>query len=275
MWEGEAAIKNDGRVLGLKANVIIDLGVEGTNRGLGTMSIVPACCSVPNAYHWKGMHIEGFGVVTNKSFYCAYRGYGKDKGIKFIERVMDQVARELGLKPEEVRFKNFIQPDEFPYRQISNYTYDSGDYPAVLNKALEMANVGYWRKEQKELRRQGRYIGIGVAFTIEPAAISAANTLFGGVTEAGVKINPDGTIEVVSDRTDLGQGAEWSNAIIVSNILGCKIEDVVVAPVTSDCIGLGPLSSRGSVCIASAVAKAAKMLREKLLRCASVLLRGS
>jgi len=273
VWEGEVAIKNDGRVLGLKANVIIDLGVEGTNRGLGTMSIIPACCSVPNAYHWKGMHVEGYGIVTNKSFYCAYRGYGKDKGIKFIERVMDQVAREVGITPEEVRFINFIQPDEFPYRQINNYTYDSGNYPAVLNKALELAVVKYCRERQRELTQQGKYIGVGMAFTIEPAGIAAPNTLFGGMTEANVKIMPDGTVEVNSDWTDLGQGAEESNAIIVSDILGCKIEDIVVPPVTSDWIGMGPLSSRGAVYIASAVAKAAKMIREKILTCASVFLK--
>lgn len=273
VWEGEVAIKNDGCVLGVKAKVIIDLGVEGTSRGTGTWSIVPACCAVCNAYHWKGMHIEGYGIFTNKSFYCMYRGYGKDKGIKFIESVMNQVARELKIKPEEVRFKNFIQPKEFPYRQINGYTYDSGDYPATLNKALEMADVKSLREEQEERRQQRKYIGIGLAFTVEPAGAAVQNFAPGnGATEARVKINPDGTIEIYSDRTEVGQGAERSHAIIVADILGCKIEDIVVPRVTSDWIGTGPVSSRGAVYIASAVAKAAKMLRKKVLKYASFLL---
>jgi carbon-monoxide dehydrogenase large subunit len=272
-WQGEVAVKNDGRVLGLKAKLTIDLGVEGSNRGTGTWSIVPACCAVCNAYHWKGIQIDGYGVFTNKSFYCMYRGYGKDKGIKFIESVMNQVARDLDMKPEEVRLKNFIQPDEFPYKQISGYTFDSGDYPATLNKALEMAALKSWRGKQEKYRRQGRHIGIGMAFAVEPAGAAAADFAPGcGSTEARVKMSPDGTVEVYSDRTEIGQGAERSHAIIVAEILGCKIEDVVVLPVTSDWIGTGPVSSRGTVYTASAVAKAAKTLREKVLKYASFFL---
>jgi len=269
-WEGEIAFKKDGQVLGLKATVTHDLGVESTNKGIAATSIFPACCAVANAYHWKGMHIEGYGIVTNKSFYCAYRGYGKDKGIKFIESALDQVAKKLNMKPEEIRFKNFIQPDEFPYKQINNYTYDSGDYPAVLTKAVKMADLNGWREKQKELLVQGRHIGIGMAFTVEPAGVAIPNCQMGGITQARVKMLYDGTFEVYSDRTEIGQGSEKSHAIIVSDIIGCNIADIYVAPVTSDWIGQGPLSSRGAVYCASAVAKAAKILKEKLLRYASI-----
>ena len=272
-WEGEIAFKNDGQVLGLKATVFHNLGVESTNKGIAATSIFPACCAVANAYHWKGMHVEGLGIVTNKSFYCAYRGYGKDKGIKFIESALDQVARKLNMKPEDLRLKNFIQPNEFPFKQINNYTYDSGDYPGVLNKALEMADISGWRKKQRELRENGRYVGVGVAFTIEPAGVAIFNGQMGGITQARVKMLFDGTIEVHSDRTEIGQGAERSHAIIVADILGCNIEDIYVAPVTSDWIGQGPLSSRGAVYCASAVAKAAKILRGKIARYAGVYLK--
>jgi carbon-monoxide dehydrogenase large subunit len=272
-WEGQVAVKNDGRVLGIKAKVVKDLGAEGSNKGLGAMGVIAACCNVANAYRWRGMRMEGLGVVTNKSFYCAYRGYAKDKGIKFIEYVMDQIARELSLKPEDIRFKNFIQPDEFPYRQINNYTYDSGNYPAVLKKALEIANVDAWRDKQKDLLGKGKYLGVGVVFTVEAAGIGGMNTTMSGLTEARVKINPDGTVEVFSDRTEIGQGAEQSHAIIVSEILGCNIEEIVVHPVTSDMIGIGPPSSRGAVYSASAVAKAAKLLKKKVLQYASVFLK--
>jgi len=273
LWVGEIAVKNDGRVLGVKANVIHDLGVEGTNRGAGARSIFAACCAVPNAYYWKGMHIEGYGIVTNKSFYCAYRGYGKDKGIKFIERVLDQVGRELNIKPEEIRRRNFIKPDQFPYRQINNYTYDSGDYPAMLNKAIEIADVKFWREKQKDLKDQGRYIGIGVAITIEPAGVAALNSYIGEMAKARVRITPNGTVKVYSDWTEIGQGAEKSQACIVADILGCKTQDVMVPHVTSDSIGHGPISSRGAVYCASAIAKATKKLRQEVVGFASELLK--
>ena len=104
VWDGEIAFKNDGTLLGVKATVIHDLGVESTNKGIAATSIFPACSALANAYHWRGMHVEGLGIVTNKSFYCAYRGYGKDKGVKFIEHVLDQVAKELHMTPEALRF---------------------------------------------------------------------------------------------------------------------------------------------------------------------------
>lgn len=271
-WEGDVAFKNDGTLLGVNATVTHDLGVESTNKGIAALSIFPACSAVPNMYHWKGMHIEGVGAVTNKSFYCAYRGYGKDKGIKFIEHALNQVARKLGMTPEAIRLKNYIQPDEFPYHQINSYVYDSGDYPATLKKALAMADVDGVRAKKEQYLKNGKYIGIGVISAIEPAGVAVPNCQMGGITQARVQITPDGTIEVHSDRTEIGQGSEASHAIIVSNILGCNREDVLVKPVTSDYIGQGPLSSRGAVYPASAVAKAAKIIKKKVCQCAATFL---
>ena len=268
-WEGEVAVKNDGTLLGLRATVTHDLGVESTNKGIAALSIFPACSSPPNMYRWKGMHIEGIGVVTNKSFYCAYRGYGKDKGLKFVESVINRIARELGLTPEAIRFKNFIPPEAFPFRQINNYVLDSGDYPATLAKALEMADLATWRAEQEKGRRQGRFIGIGLVTTIEPAGVAVPNCQMGGLTQARVKIAPDGTVTVDSDRTEIGQGSEISHTKIVCDILGCLPEAVYVRPVTSELIGQGTLSIRGAVWPASAVAKAAKMMRQKVNRIAA------
>lgn len=273
-WEGDVAFKNDGTLLGVKATVTHDLGVESTNKGIAALSIFPACSAVPNMYRWKGMHIEGIGAVTNKSFYCAYRGYGKDKGIKFIEHALNRIARKLCMTPEAIRLKNYIQPDEFPYHQINKYVYDSGDYPGTLNKALEMADVGHYRTEKKKYLEEGRYLGIGVISAIEPAGVAVFNCQMGGITQARVQITADGTIEVHSDRTEIGQGSEASHAIIVSRILGCKRENILVKRVTSDYIGQGPLSSRGAVYPASAVAKATKLLRKKVLQCAAAFLKA-
>ncbi len=268
-WTGQVAFTKDGRLLGMKATIVQDLGVESTQKGIAALSLFPACSAVANMYTWSGMHIEGIGAVSNKSFYCAYRGYGKDKGIKFTEHVVNQVARKLSMTPEEIRFKNFIPPEAFPYAQINNYTMDSGDYPATLQKALDLADIQFWRKEQEGKRAQNAHIGLGVVTSIEPAGVAVPNCQMGGITQARVQMTADGTVEVHSDRTEIGQGAEKSHAKIVSSILGCAVENIYVKPVTSDWIGQGPLSSRGAVYPASAVAKAAKLLRGKIIKCAA------
>ena len=271
LWEGEVAFQKGGRILGIKTKFIQDLGVEISHRDFAAPSIHAACACVPNAYRLKGLRIDAFGVVTNKSHYGAYRGYGKDKGVKFMERIMDLVARECNLDPAEIRLLNFIQPEEFPYRQITGLVYDSGDYPAVLNRALQLAEVEEWRKKQEEGRKLGKFIGLGIAFVVEPAGVATPNARYSGMVQARVRLTPDGLVEVYSDRTELGQGAERSNAIAVADILGAEIGDVVVKPVTSDMAGMGPVSSRGSVYSLSAIAKAAKQIRATIVKYAAAL----
>ena len=272
-WEGEVAVLNDGTVLGVRAKFVEDLGVESTNRGAAAMSIVPACASIANAYKLKALKVDAYGVVTNKSFFCAYRGYGKDKGIKFMEKIMEWVAAELNLDPIEVRRKNFIKKDEFPYKQISGYVYDSGDYELVLQKAVELARLDEWRRKKEELRREGRYVGIGCSFSVEPAGVSVANCVFTGATEARIRINEEGLVEVWSDRTEVGQGGNLTIAKVVSEIVGAALTDIWVGEVTSDMVGSGPISSRGVVYSLSAVARAARELRKRLNELAGFFLR--
>ncbi len=265
IWNAEVAITNDGKVLGLKARLIVDYGVEGTNRGAGASSIVPASLSTPNAYKLEAVYVDAYGVVTNKSFYCAYRGYGKDKGIKLMERIMNLISRELGIPPEEVRYRNFIQPNEFPYRQISGYVYDSGNYPELLRKALQYVGIDEWRRRQEELRKEGKYIGIGVAFTVEPAGGAIPYCIFSGFENVRMRITSDGIAEVFTGTTDIGQSSITTIAQVTSSILGLKISDVKVFTGSSDYLGSGPWSSRGAVYGLSAVAKAAKILRDRIL----------
>jgi carbon-monoxide dehydrogenase large subunit len=269
IWDGEVAIKNDGRILGIKARFIQDLGVEISNRDYSAPSIQAACSSVPNAYRLQGLRIEAYGIVTNKSFYGAYRGFGKDKGAKFMERVMDLVSRECNVNPADLRLQNFIQPHEFPYKQISGLVYDSGNYPVLLKEALKVAEVDSWRERQAKLREKGKYIGIGMAVVVEPAGVAAPNARFSGLVQARVRITPDGLLEVYSDRTEIGQGAEKTNTLVISKILGMKVEDIIIKPVTSDIIGMGPISSRGAVYSVSALARAANGLKDILVKCAS------
>lgn len=266
-WDGEVAVKSDGTILGVKAKFVVDLGVEGTNRGSAAMGIIPACSSVPNAYRLKGLKIDAYGVVTNKSTYGAYRGYGKDKGAKFMERIIQVMSRELDIEPEQIRFKNFIQPHEFPYKHISGYVYDSGDYPAVLRKALELGEVNLWRKRQREARKQGKHIGIGITFVVEPAGVAAPHAIYSGLTQARVNITSDGLVEVDNDQTEIGQGSDITRAKVVANILGVKIDDIEVKRGTSDMPG-GVYSSRGAVYPTGALIRATRELRARAIKLA-------
>lgn len=272
-WDGEVAFTNDGKILGVKAKFIVDLGVEGTNRGSAASSIVPAISAVPNAYKLLGLKVDAYGVVTNKSFYCAYRGFGKDKGIKFIERAINLIAQKLGMSPEEVRFKNFIQPHEFPFKSISGYVYDSGNYPQLLKEALQLAKVDEWRKKQEEYREKGRYIGIGISFTVEPAGASIPYSVYSGLEGVRIKLNAAGKIELFTNHTEIGQGSTLTEVMVVSDILGVKMEDVILKGPSSDIAGLGPWSSRGVVYCISAVAKAAKELKARIMKLAAHILR--
>lgn len=264
-WEGEVAIKNDGTILGIKAKYLVDLGVESTCRQEAAISISPACSSIPNAYRLKGLQVNAYGIVTNKSFYGAYRGYGKDKGIKFMERIIQRAARELHLDPAQIRAKNFIQPNEFPYKQISGYVYDSGDYPALLKKALELGNIASWEKRKEKRRKQGRYLGVGIGMTVEPAGLGINNTLLNTLARARVRITPDGLVEIESGQPDIGQGSTLTRTKIVVNILGAKKEDIEVKRDNSDMVGSAVFSSRGAVYPTSALARASKILRQRVL----------
>ncbi|MEM2115254.1 MAG: molybdopterin cofactor-binding domain-containing protein, partial [Candidatus Caldarchaeum sp.] len=216
--------------------------------------------------------IETTGVVTNKSVYGANRGYGKDKGAKMIERVVDRVAAELGLPPEQVRYMNFIQRHEFPYSQITGYVYDSGDYEACLSKALQTLGLAEWRSRQAELRRKNEYLGIGMSLTLEPAGGAIAYSIYSGYESARLRVSEDGTVEVYSGWTDIGQGSVPTMARITSEVLGVALSDVKVYTGSSDYMGLGPYASRGIIYGGGVVVKAAKAMRDRILKIAGHML---
>ncbi len=266
IWYAEAAVKNDGTILGLRAKLMIDYGIEGTNRGSGAPCIVPASLSAPNAYKLKAVDIDAYGIVTNKSFYCAYRGYGKDKGVKLMERLVNRISIELGIPPEEVRFRNFIHRDEFPYKQITGYIYDSGDYHRVLREALDKIGIDYWRREKEEAGKRNKLIGIGIAFAIEPAGAAIPQSIYSGYESARVRITPDGTVEVYTGMIEIGQGISVALAKAVAQSLGVSMLDVKVFAESSDYLGSGSYSSRGAIYGVGAVIKASRILRDRICR---------
>lgn len=272
----EVAFKKDGRITGFRARVLADVGAPSALCGWG-MSFVCAY-SIPTVYKIENAKVSLFSVVTNKCPWNAYRGYGKEGASFLMDRVLDDVTRKTGLDRVEVRKRNFIQPDEFPYSQVSGAMLDSGNYEAAMDKVLEMIDYEGFPRLQEEARKEGRYIGLGIGQELTPEGCSMPrSTLLGGYDGATVRVNPSGQVTVLTGVTSPGCGNETSIAQIAAETLGVDFDKVrVVQGDTETCpYGLGNYSSRSIIMGGSAVHVAAQELREKMLKVASKMLEVS
>ena len=268
----EVAVKRDGLILGLKDKLIADLGIFFPT--CGPLSNLTCVRFVPGCYKIQNYQSEVVGVVTNKATYGAYRGYGKDAASYVIERTMDIVARELGLEPLEVRMRNVISPEELPYRTATGALLDSGNYPGALRKVLDLIDLSRFRTEQEEQRKRGRYLGLGYALVLEPAASHFPDSLLMGFDGATVRLEPSGKVTVLSGSTSTGMGSRTVLAQVVADELGLPFDDVHVEQGdTSVCpYGYGNWASRTSVIGATAALLAARQVKEKALAIAEHLL---
>ena len=269
----ELAVSGDGTVLGIKDKIIADVGAAYPNGGLA--SIVTTAMFVPGAYRIRNYQGEVFGVVTNKTSYGAHRGFGKSEAAYVIERMMNIAAERLSMDPSEIRFRNFIQPEEFPYVSVTGTRYDSGNYPATLRRVLEMAAYPNLRKKQSDLRKQGRYLGIGMSLVIEPSSSTRMGSYNPGYYSLTMRMDPLGKVCVFTGGNDEGQGHKTAIAQIVADELSIGFDDVYVLEGDSleGPYGSGSYSSRFAVVGTSAVILAARQLQEKILRIAAALLK--
>jgi len=246
----EAAVKHDGTVTAIKAKLFIDAGAYFQF----FTPMIPSFTGLlmHGAYKVPAISFEQVAVFTNKMATDAYRGAGRPEAAFIAERVMDAVAVELHLDPVEVRRKNFIPKEAFPYTTPVGLVYDSGDYEAALNKALALVDYPALRKEQEELRKQGRYLGIGVSSYVEICGIGPSMLLppklkAGGWESCTVRVDPSGKVTVLTGVSPHGQGQETSFAQMVADDLGVDIDDVVVLHGDTAVVqyGVGTFGSRG------------------------------
>src|SRR5207253_1844050 len=163
-YDVEVAAKKDGTLLAMRMTQFLDVGAYvGT---FGAFQPV-ACLMAGGGYKWKGISARTVGVLTNRVPTDPYRGAGRPEATHLVERMVDLVALELKMDPVDIRRKNFIQPEDFPFTQNFGLVVDSGDYDKSLDKALELAGYAELRKKQADLRKQGRYMGIGLSTWIE------------------------------------------------------------------------------------------------------------
>lgn len=272
----EVAFKDDGLITGLDVRIVADVGAPTALLGWG-MSFVTAY-TLPTVYKIANNRIRLAVVTTNKCPWNSYRGFGKDSSSFLMDRVVDRVAKETGLDRTEVRLRNFIQPEEFPYSQVSGAILDSGDYPAVMQQALDMVDYKGFPALQKAARDEGRYIGLGIGQELMPegAAMPGA-VMVSAYDGATVRVAPSGDVTVLTGVTSPGCGNETALAQIAADVLGCEFSRVKVIQGDTDICpyGLGNYSGRATMFGGSAVQLAATELRQKMFRVAGKMLEAS
>jgi aerobic carbon-monoxide dehydrogenase large subunit len=208
----------------------------------------------------------------------AYRGAGRPEATYLIERIVDVAAQKLKIDPAEIRRKNFPQPSEFPFKTSGGVIYDSANYERALDRALELADYKGLRRKQAELRKQGKYMGIGLSSYVEICAMGPSTALPGGGWEAGtVRIERTGKITLLTGASPHGQGQETTFAQIVADEFGIEPDDVVTihgdtARVAS---GIGTFGSRGTAVGGTAIYLAVQDLKEKMKKIAAHLLEST
>ena len=273
----EAAYKNDGTVLGLRVQFYVDLGAycHGSSHsvaGVNTPTLSPGMYRIQNV-DWATC-----GVFTNKVPFGPYRGYGKGEPTYMIERVIDLISRRLDMDPAEVRRKNFVPKDAFPYTSAMGLEYDSGDYQAALDRALELVEYDKLKEEQKRLRAQGTLMGIGIATNVERATMGPSTARVhssGGFGSAVVRVDPAGKVTVLTGFTPHGQGHETTFSQIIADVLGVPFDEVEIVYGDTSMTphaGIGTAATRSLVIGGTAIIKAGERVKDKARQIAAVLL---
>jgi aerobic carbon-monoxide dehydrogenase large subunit len=250
----ELAVSAEGRILGLRATLYPDLGAYL----YATTAVAPHTTAmlITGAYDVAAASVEVVGAATTKVPTGPYRGAGRPEAAFLVERMVDLAARELGLEPLDVRRRNFVRPDAFPYETPMGWTYDSGDFERCLDAVLELAPLAGWLEQRDAGRAEGRVLGVGVGMYIERT---------GGLWESAVvRVEPDGRVVVRTGSSPHGQGHETTFAQIAADELGVEPQAVELRWGDSgELPGVGTFASRSVAMGGSAVASAARELAER------------
>ena len=267
---GEIASTKDGKILAVRTDVLADHGAfnataQPTKFPAGLFHIFTG------SYDYAAAHCKVTGVYTNKApggvaYACSFR---ITEAVYLIERMVDRLADELGMDPAELRRKNLLQPEQFPYTTPTGWEYDSGNYPAALDKAMEIAGYAELRKEQAEKRARGEYMGIGISFFTEGVGAGPIKHMdilgLGMADGCELRIHPTGKAQIRLSVQTQGQGHETTFAQIVAHELGIPPEDVEVIHGDTDNtpFGLGTYASRSTPVSGAAAAVVSQRVRAK------------
>ena len=267
----EIGFADDGRILALRDDFLVDCGAWNP---IGAGIAYNTAVHLPGPYKIANYAARARLAATNKTPNAPYRGAGRPEAAFAMERAIDLVARALALEPAEIRRRNMVRPDEMPYaagllyRDGEPIVYDSGDYPAALDRALDaVGGLAAFRTRQAEARRHGRYLGLGLGAYVEGTGVGP----FEGAT---VRLDPSGKIYVASGAAPQGQGMETIFAQIAADAWGVAPDDVVFALGDTDAIamGFGTIASRSTVTLSAALHHASERLAAKVKTIAAQLL---
>ena len=271
----EVGCKNDGTLTGLRYNVVADLGAYHQLLTPAIPTLTGLMLS--GAYRIPAIQMNVTGVFTNKMSTDAYRGAGRPEATYVVERAMDIVAAELKMDPVEVRRKNFPAANEFPFHTATGLDYDSGNYQAALDKALDISGYQKLRDEQKKARAAGKLLGIGMSSYVEICALGPSQAMpAGGWESATVRIEPTGKVTIMTGASPHGQGQETSFAQIAADELGVDLNDVTVIHGDTGIVqyGIGTFGSRATAVGGTAVLIAIQKLKEKAAKIAAHILQS-
>jgi aerobic carbon-monoxide dehydrogenase large subunit len=265
--------RRDGTILGLADRIFLDLGAYNV---WGIVLPYNTVAHLIGPYRIRDMKVDVKGVVTNKTPNAPYRGAGRPETVFAMDRAVDCLARRLGMDPAEIRRKNYIRPDELPwdfgmpYRDGNPLVYDSGDFPAALEAALDAAGYDAFRREQPTLRARGVWRGIGISGYVEGTAI-------GPFEGAHVKLDLTGRVQVATGAVNSGQGHETAFAQVAADTLGVPLDWVTVTGGDTAAVpfGVGTFASRSGVTAGNSIADAAREVRGKLVAAAATLLEAA
>jgi len=281
----ELAGNRDGTITGLRVTTYANLGAYLSTIAPGIPTtlygrIITGVYRIPAAY------VKVYGVYTNTAMVDAYRGAGRPEASYLIERMVDRFAAEIGMDPADVRRKNFIPPDAFPYDNgLGLLPYDSGNYEAALNKALEIVGYADFRKEQAEARQQGRYLGLGISSYVEICGVAPSKWIGlpgegwgAGLWEsANVRVHLTGKVVVTTGSLPHGQGVETTFAQIVADELGVPYDDIVIehSDTLGTPFGYGTYGSRSLAVGGTAVYRSVAKIKEKAKKIAAHMLEAN
>jgi carbon-monoxide dehydrogenase large subunit len=280
--EVEMAGTRDGRITAVRGTVWAGMGAYLSTAAPGIPTILHGLM-LCGPYQIPNVHEDVYGVYTNTTPVEAYRGAGRPEATYLLERLIDRFAAAIGKDPVEVRRINLIPKFDNGHGVATGLVYDSGDYPAALDKALTHIGYDTLRAEQKEARAKGRYLGIGVATYVEicglgPSQVAGAIGFQGGLWESAiVRFHPSGKVNVFIGAKPHGQGEETTFAQVISSELGVDVNDVKVVHGDTDRtpMGWGTYGSRTTAVTGAALTVAARKIKEKATALAAHLLEAS
>jgi carbon-monoxide dehydrogenase large subunit len=281
--DAELGLDQDGRILALRADVIGDVGAYSIYPWTAALEPVQVVSFLPGPYRVPAYRGRVRGVSTCKAPSGPYRGVGRPTSTFVMERLVDMAARKLAMDPKELRLRNLVKPEEFPYKTASGIVWDRSGFMECLERACAQADYPAMRAAQAEARARGKWVGIGIASYAELTGIgsrisaSPGMPINTGTESATIRIDSTGAVTAALGVASHGQGLETTLAQIIADELGARLEDIRIVQGDSAVVahGTGTYASRSAVLGGGAATLASRGLKEKVVRVAAHLLEAS